>query len=129
MVTKVLQILTQWESTGEANQEAAAMGLDFSSIDCARIKASLQCAVLIGGVSPPTGDTPPAPISLPSLHIIGENDPLIDKCHRLTQLYSDISRTVLHHTEDHRVPTMATHVYPSIHTWLQTHIKLPSKSK
>jgi hypothetical protein len=63
------------------------------------------------------------PISLPSLHLIGENDPFKEKSYKLTQLYTEETRTILTHTEDHRVPTIATQIYPSIYSWLQNHIK------
>lgn len=128
VATRVLQTLSRprdlsiEDATSVDSSQAA-------SIDYIRILKSLQCVILIGGVSPPPlNESHDDLISLPSLHIIGEKDPFIERSYKLTELFSKESCSIITHGEDHRVPTMATQIYPSIHTWLKNHILLHSNS-
>lgn len=120
VATRVLQVLSQRAT--DSNPDPTISTAD--PLVCARILSSLQCVVLIGGVPPPPGDLPTGtePLSISSLHIIGEKDPYLERLYKLTHWYTENTRTVITHAEDHRVPTMATQIYPSIYNWLNGHI-------
>lgn len=81
----------------------------------------VKCAILIGGVAPDRYQkrlTKPS-INLPSLHIIGDTDSVKSESIELATWYNKTNQTILTHPEDHRIPTMATGIYPKVHSWLK----------
>lgn len=81
----------------------------------------IKFAILIGGIDPPHELHECSPhITIPSLHIIGNNDPYKSRSLKLLELYSQDLTTLLVHEEAHNIPTMQTGLYPQIKSWLQT---------
>jgi hypothetical protein len=58
-------------------------------------------------------------IGIPSLHLLGDIDPLRDECVRLQDYYEPTARAVLEHDEGHNIPSMRTGLYPRISEWLR----------
>lgn len=85
------------------------------------IMSLIKCAILIGGVPPDRyvkKNIKPT-IRIPSLHIIGDTDRLKPESMELLTWYDEKHQTTLTHPEDHRIPTMATGIYPKVLSWLK----------
>jgi Serine hydrolase (FSH1) len=55
----------------------------------------------------------------PSLHIMGQADPLLPESKVLKDLYVDsTSRIIMMHEEGHNVPSIRTNLYPAIQRFL-----------
>ena len=86
-------------------------------------KKLCRAMILIGGVDPP----PPysvdgAVIQIPSLHLIGDEDPYKDRCHCLVNYYAANKRTIITYPEGHNIPSIRTNIYPQILDWLRKNI-------
>lgn len=58
---------------------------------------------------------------IPSLHIMGEIDPLLPESLILESLYAAIpERVTLTHVEGHNIPSMRTNLYPQIEEFIQS---------
>ena len=58
----------------------------------------------------------------PSLHIMGDIDPLLPESLVLRDLYANTKdRVVLTHDEGHNIPSIRTGIYPKIQAFLDLH--------
>ena len=58
-------------------------------------------------------------LAFPSLHIMGEIDPLLPDSLLLEELYADnTNRHTLKHSEGHNIPSIRTNLYPKIEDFL-----------
>jgi predicted esterase len=90
----------------------------------AKVKKQLfRFVVLIGGVPPKdlVGNLREKPLATPSLHIMGTSDPLLNESKTLESLYGPGKgdrKRVITHAEGHKIPSMATNLYPEIESWI-----------
>jgi hypothetical protein len=59
------------------------------------------------------------PVSIPSLHLIGNEDRFKPYSERLLEHYDPSQRKVLYHGEGHNIPSIRTELYPEIKAWIQ----------
>ena len=57
-------------------------------------------------------------INVPSLHIVGSDDPYFEQSTQLYELYSKDISTKIIHNEMHNIPSPRTQVYDQINTWI-----------
>lgn len=63
-------------------------------------------------------------LRIPSLHIMGEIDPLLPDSLILESLYSAVpERVTLTHAEGHNIPSIRTNIYPQIQKFLDSTAK------
>ena len=107
------------------SQGASLVTATLERLQCNDMMSLVNCAILIGGVAPDryAKRIAKCTINIPSLHIIGDTDRLKDESTELVTWYDDKLQTTLTHPEDHRIPTMATGVYPKIKDWLNTNLQ------
>ena len=66
-----------------------------------------------------TIDDKVALLRTPSLHIMGQTDPLLHDSTVLKDLYADSSsRVIMMHEEGHNIPSIRTKLYPGIQRFL-----------
>mmetsp|Transcript_22062 Transcript_22062/g.37356 ORF Transcript_22062/g.37356 Transcript_22062/m.37356 type:complete len:246 (+) Transcript_22062:19-756(+) len=85
------------------------------------LQHNLKFFIFVGGVSAmhhlPTDFTP---LGVPTLHIMGANDPFIEQSRKLTTFFDSHTSTLLNHGEGHNIPSLRTGLYPEIDAWLQS---------
>lgn len=75
------------------------------------LQHNLKFFIFVGGVSAmhhlPTDFTP---LGVPTLHIMGANDPFIEQSRKLTTFFDSHTSTLLNHGEGHNIPSLRTGV-------------------
>ena len=80
-----------------------------SQIEAIKGNHNLRCFIFIGGVSP-SYQFPEnfSKLAVPTLHIMGEMDPLREHSKALASLFSDDLSQVVVHSEGHNIPSLRT---------------------
>ena len=82
------------------------------------------CVVLVGGMVPSRSEVFKAqcPLPVPSLHIIGEEDPFKSISLELITWYQQDGMKLCRHNEGHNIPSLRTELYPIIDLFIKQHI-------
>mmetsp|Transcript_8478 Transcript_8478/g.12643 ORF Transcript_8478/g.12643 Transcript_8478/m.12643 type:complete len:230 (+) Transcript_8478:79-768(+) len=85
---------------------------------------SLKYVILIGGVPPNESEksVPFSPITLPNLHIMGDEDYVLDRSVILQNNWYDSKNSeLLKHSGGHHIPPLRSGLYPAINTFIRKH--------
>ena len=108
-----------------------SQGAAFSSMIVSRMESDPllssfcpKCCILIGGVCPPQSHAILSPIFLPSLHLMGKDDPFLRLSHLLKDACYDVElKTEMIHEEAHNIPSIRTGIYPQVKAWIERSTK------